>query len=208
MAALDEAMDLADEGALAQLYTVAVDCNVFGPFRSALESHINVGVQCQCGPAHIQARLRRVISDPANDAQMIDQTLTLRRFTNKAVAALFAREEAGEPKAVTREDKQRQLELEDAVRTGFKEGFGSRQNAPAEWIGMPSLLSITCASLTSSKTPRRGHAQGSRFRHRGRVQRPSRRDYRPDRLHARQGRLQGVLLDAAGEAAAAQQVCE
>lgn len=29
---------------------------------------------------------------------------------------------------------QTQLELEDAVRAGFKAGLGSRQNAPAEWI--------------------------------------------------------------------------
>lgn len=42
-------MDLADETALIQLYTVAVDCNVFGPFRSALHSHINVSLDPQPG---------------------------------------------------------------------------------------------------------------------------------------------------------------
>ena len=40
-------MDLADEAALIQLYTVAVDCNVFGPFRSALHAHINVSLESQ-----------------------------------------------------------------------------------------------------------------------------------------------------------------
>lgn len=32
-------------------------------------------------------------------------------------------------------DAARLLELRDAVRSGFKGGMGSRQNAPAEWIG-------------------------------------------------------------------------
>ena len=76
---------------------------------------------------------------------MIDQTLTLRRFTNKAVAALFSRKEIdveGEGNTASREDKQRQLELEDAVRTGFKKGLGSRQNAPAEWIGRYKCLCL------------------------------------------------------------------
>ena len=29
----------------------------------------------------------------------------------------------------------RQLELQEAIRSGCKAGMGSRQNAPAEWIG-------------------------------------------------------------------------
>lgn len=36
-------------------------------------------------------------------------------------------------------DRSRQLELQDAVRAGFKAGMGSRQNAPAEWIGTSPL---------------------------------------------------------------------
>ena len=99
-----------------------------------------------------QERLRKIISDPANDAQMIDGTLTLKRFADKAVSGLFdpdttttsrptltaadmvnIKPTGGEDDA--RGEVRRRLELEDAIRVGFKLGMGSRQNAPAEWIG-------------------------------------------------------------------------
>jgi cullin-4 len=74
---------------------------------------------------------------------MIDGTLTLKRFADKAIKGLLAREDAlrdeGDLEApvqsLTIEEKDRQIELEDAVRSGLKQGLGSRQNAPAEWIG-------------------------------------------------------------------------
>jgi hypothetical protein len=37
-------------------------------------------------------------------------------------------------------EAQRKLELEDAVRKGFRAGMSSRENAPAEWIGMFLLM--------------------------------------------------------------------
>lgn len=56
---------------------------------------------------------------------MIDGTLTLKRFADRAVASLFT----------SKVFLDQRLELEDAVRVGVKAGMGSRQNAPAEWIG-------------------------------------------------------------------------
>ena len=86
---------------------------------------------------------------------MIDGTLNLKRFTDKSIRGLFSKhrkeemssigeeghhekaekvEEEEEPE-LTAEERKRLLELEDAIRVGFKAGMGSRQNAPAEWIG-------------------------------------------------------------------------
>jgi len=151
--ALDEAMYRADTDALARLYAFCIHAKAFTVFAKALHDHI-------------EARIRVVISDPANDPQMIDSTLKLKRFADRAVASLFhtavkvihsdAKEDQGDvddvdmedsngsssgngkdkKKAkVSGEDRTRQLELEEAVRSGFKAGLGSRQNAPAEWIG-------------------------------------------------------------------------
>ncbi|WWD19893.1 hypothetical protein CI109_104362 [Kwoniella shandongensis] len=135
--ALDEAMDNADSPALARLYQLSVDVNVFPLFFRALQDHL-------------EARLKTIISDPANDPHMIDGTLKLKRFADKAVADLFpaviadvgevdkeesekAREEK-EALEKKRTERTREFELEEAIRTGFKLGMGSRQNAPAEWI--------------------------------------------------------------------------
>lgn len=109
---------------------------------------------------HIEARIRTVISDPANDRQMIDSTLKLKRFIDKSVAGLFAApvrtihakgdedvEMEDKPK-LSAEERNKQLELEDAVRSGFKAGLGSRQNAPAEWIG--EFMPLQSSMLTQS----------------------------------------------------------
>jgi cullin-4 len=139
----------ADTAALARLYPFSCDAHVFTVFVKALHDHID-------------ARVRVVISDPSNDPQMIDSTLKLKRFADSAVAGLFhvaprtirsseAKEEEMEMDededddkdndkdnrghVITPEERTRRLELEEAVRSGFKSGFGSRQNAPAEWIG-------------------------------------------------------------------------
>ena len=101
--------------------------------------------------------MRKLISDPANDPNMIDETLVLKRFADRSIAGLFAREEVVEtmdesadtagvdddddnseqtPVPVVFSEVQRKLELEDAVRKGFRAGMSSRENAPAEWIGM------------------------------------------------------------------------
>ena len=142
-AALDEAMVLADEVALADLYKLAVDCQIFTDFKNAFQAHIDVSSFFDSsGPADIQERLRKLISDPANDPQMIEGTLTLKRFADKAIKGLLAKEDVvmteGDldiPVQSLTIQKDRQIELEDAVRSGFKQGLGSRQNAPAEWIG-------------------------------------------------------------------------
>jgi cullin-4 len=84
---------------------------------------------------------------------MIEGTLTLKRFADNAVSRLFgtgtiteedvdADEEVKAQtekvdKAHTLAEGRRRMELEDAIRKGFKAGLGSRQNAPAEWIGKP-----------------------------------------------------------------------
>ena len=101
--------------------------------------------------------MRKLISDPANDSKMIDETLILKRFADRSIAGLFARKEVVEPMDETAaksgmdddddapertpvpvgfSEVQRKLELEDAVRKGFRAGMNSRENAPAEWIGM------------------------------------------------------------------------
>jgi cullin-4 len=82
---------------------------------------------------------------------MIESTLALKRFADGAIAALFATDgdvtmeldgpedvfDSGRQRSrLTGDERTRQMELEEAIRTGFKIGMGSRQNAPAEWIGM------------------------------------------------------------------------
>jgi cullin-4 len=107
---------------------------------------------------------------------MIEETLKLKRFTDKSVAALFTSSKPKHPQTTNAEEmevdeiaaekdddeeqkeekededeqgdeiivagpvRNMQLELQDAIRTGFKAGMGSRQNAPAEWIGKSSLF--------------------------------------------------------------------
>lgn len=83
---------------------------------------------------------------------MIEGTLNLKRFTDKAVAGLFAikpeiaqmiQKVMAPPEQIVRSteipltvpEKKRLIELEDSIRIGMKAGMGSRQNAPAEWIG-------------------------------------------------------------------------
>lgn len=108
---------------------------------------------------NIQGRLRKLISDPKNDPKMIEETLILKRFADRSISGLFNRDEApldtGDepmngagptldddddveetPPPVGYNEVQRKLELEDAVRKGFRAGMSSRENAPAEWIGM------------------------------------------------------------------------
>ena len=102
--------------------------------------------------------MKKLISDPANDPKMIDETLILKRFVDRSITGLFARDDEAAPPVDDPADKsglndeddeyertpvpvgfsevQRKLELEDAVRKGFRSGMGSRENAPAEWIGM------------------------------------------------------------------------
>ena len=83
--------------------------------------------------------------------QMIEGTLTIKRFADKAVGGLFASnvpktqqadehmssmKDLEEPvQALGVSERRRQIELEDSIRVGLKAGMGSRQNAPAEWIG-------------------------------------------------------------------------
>lgn len=74
---------------------------------------------------------------------MIEGTLNFKRFADKAVSGLLAKEDAKVAEdelevplqSLTVQEQDRQIELEDAVRSGLKQGLGSRQNAPAEWIG-------------------------------------------------------------------------
>ncbi|KAK4685778.1 hypothetical protein P7C73_g4368, partial [Tremellales sp. Uapishka_1] len=125
-AALEEAMTLSDAPALKRLYQFAVDVDVFPLLRVALQSFI-------------ETRLKTIISDPANDSQMIESTLALKRFTDRAVADLFPEEDiiVEDEVAINPQDgleRSREMDLEDAIRNGFKTGMGSRQNAPAEWI--------------------------------------------------------------------------
>ncbi|WWC64862.1 uncharacterized protein I303_107476 [Kwoniella dejecticola CBS 10117] len=135
--ALDEAMDLQNTEYLSKLYTFSTDVNSFGVLSQALEDHL-------------EARLKTLLSDPANDPKMIDATLKMKRFTDGAISSLFssAAENPAQKQTDQEEDKtaakeisekkrlrrNRQFELEESSRVGFKKGLGSRQNAPAEWI--------------------------------------------------------------------------
>jgi cullin-4 len=154
-------MHLSDGDALSRLYGFSVDVQVFGEFVECLKT--NVEVSCtlmSLGRTDEQERLKKLISDPANDSKMIDDTLVLKRFVDRSIAGLFTRDEeaaapvdetAGKsglndddeehertPAPVGFSEVQRKLELEDAVRKGFRAGMSSRENAPAEWIGMSS----------------------------------------------------------------------
>lgn len=64
---------------------------------------------------------------------MIEESLKLKRFADSAVAGLFG--DADDTASTSKEERARSSELRDAVHVGFKKGLGSRQNAPAEWIG-------------------------------------------------------------------------
>lgn len=64
---------------------------------------------------------------------MIDGSLELKRFADGAVRKPFSKE--GPSDSLGSEDARQLIELQDAIRVGFKAGMGSRQNAPAEWIG-------------------------------------------------------------------------
>ncbi|OCF77529.1 hypothetical protein I204_01517 [Kwoniella mangroviensis CBS 8886] len=137
--ALDESMDSQDQGSLSRLYTFSTDVNSFPILVKSLEDHL-------------EAKLKALISDPANDPQMIDGTLKVKRFTDKAISSLFEpsqddvimqdkdddvekdKKDGKTMLEAKRLRRNRQFELEEAARTGFKKGMGSRQNAPAEWI--------------------------------------------------------------------------
>lgn len=80
---------------------------------------------------------------------MIEQTLKLKRFADHSVAGLFRGDSASEVAdevdgshvGINRE--QRKSELEDAIRKGCRAGLGSRENAPAEWIGQSEIKNIS-----------------------------------------------------------------
>ncbi|WRT69963.1 uncharacterized protein IL334_006954 [Kwoniella shivajii] len=141
--ALDESMDSTDIESLTRLYQLSVDVNVFPTLVKSLEKHL-------------EERLKAIILDPKNDPQMIDGTLKMKRFADRAISSLF---ESPTPSSDDIEDdnggekekeqqkkdekahverkrivRNRQFELEEAVRVGLKNGLASRQNAPAEWI--------------------------------------------------------------------------
>ncbi|WWC72278.1 uncharacterized protein I206_106240 [Kwoniella pini CBS 10737] len=134
--AVDECMDSQNVESLSRLCTFSIDVNSFGVLVQAVEDHL-------------EDRLKTLISDHANDSKMIDATLKIKRFTDKAISSLFSSsEDLSLDKSEDVEDKvfakdiseqkrlrrNRQFELEEASRVGFKKGLGSRQNAPAEWI--------------------------------------------------------------------------
>ena len=119
-------MDGQDQSALKRLYKFSVDCNVFSDLVVSLREHV-------------KSRLTRLISNPENDSRMIEGTLTLKRFVDKTLAGLFEIDSTSEEERDS-DERSRELDLEDAVRVGFKEGIGSRQNAPAEWIGKHPLF--------------------------------------------------------------------
>lgn len=123
----------ADPEALSRLYLYCVHT---GSFKTLVKSMQD----------HIVSRITTIISDPANDPQMIESTLKLKRFVDTTVASLFstptktiqatteADASAHDQEHLSEAERGRQLDLEDAVRSGFKFGLRSRQNAPAEWI--------------------------------------------------------------------------
>lgn len=75
---------------------------------------------------------------------MIDETLQLKRFADSSASGLFGLDSSDPDKmaGMAREDKDRFYELRDAIHNGFKAGLGSRQNAPAEWIGKLHWLQV------------------------------------------------------------------
>ncbi|BEI84475.1 hypothetical protein CcaverHIS002_0410790 [Cutaneotrichosporon cavernicola] len=132
--ALDESLYRADTDALSRLFVYSQQAKAFKVMAKAVHDHI-------------ETRIRTVIADPSNDRQMIESVFKLKRFVDKAVADLFevpakpieaedgdVEMEGAEAPKLSQEERNKQLELEEAVRSGFKAGLGSRKNAPAEWI--------------------------------------------------------------------------
>jgi cullin 4 len=68
---------------------------------------------------------------------MIDETLKLKRFADSSASGLFGAKTGDDTDtdALNQDDRVRFYDLRDAIHNGFKAGLGSRQNAPAEWIG-------------------------------------------------------------------------
>lgn len=77
---------------------------------------------------------------------MIDGSLELKRFADGAVMKPFSKESPST--ALSSQDARQLIELQDAIRLGFKAGMGSRQNAPAEWIGTYDTRQQAARELT------------------------------------------------------------
>ncbi|KAE8541615.1 hypothetical protein D1P53_001784 [Cryptococcus gattii VGV] len=143
--AVEEAMSNDEAKGFSELYQFSIETDKFASFVKSLENYLS-------------SRVSTLISNPANDPHMIDEILKLKRFAEKAVSNLFSEEDTkplladDDVQMISVEEKEerekqmetarakkqnvrmRMFELEEAVRTGFKTGMGSRQNAPAEWI--------------------------------------------------------------------------
>jgi cullin-4 len=109
---------------------------------------------------------------------MIDQTLKLKRFADRSVSSLFPSEssdndeeerngddeEQDDPMEGRLDRAQRKSELEDAIRKGCRAGMGSRENAPAEWIGesLSAIRGLNLLLSDFSQTPGRCYEKRSR----------------------------------------------
>jgi hypothetical protein len=78
---------------------------------------------------------------------MIDTVLNMKRFLDGTLSAYHQ-------SSVTMISVSQQRELQDKVRSAFRNGIGARQNAPAECIGGWRIG----VNLTASEIPRHRHA--------------------------------------------------
>jgi cullin-4 len=92
---------------------------------------------------------------------MIDGTLKLKQFADSAIVGLFTVEHAPLDETALREERSRQLELQDGIRNGFKTGMGSRQNAPAEWIGAYLIVAALTPAKHLDSAMRKGQGAGT-----------------------------------------------
>jgi cullin-4 len=171
--ALDEAMDSSDQDALIRLHRFVDSCEVFAPFVSAMEAHVKVSslFALDCRSTDLKERLTTLISNPENDARMIEATVALKRFADTAVRTLFKEDDTNSPISTLRpaktfqQNRAQEIELEDAIRVGFKAGMGSRQNAPAEWIGRSDLSLCSSTLIDPAKhldtVMRKGQGSGT-----------------------------------------------
>lgn len=150
--ALDEAMYRDGTEALHRLYTFCSQGGLISVFATALRSHIEERMKQlisdpENDPQMIDSTLKfKRFADSAvaqifgGAARSAPTRAAVERpsrpSTPRARAALGGlRSGAVTPSEGAPRGKSRsQLELEDAVRAGFKAGLVSRQNAPAEWI--------------------------------------------------------------------------
>lgn len=125
--ALVEAMARSDAQTLRRLYLALINVRKFSDFKRLFSEHV-------------AARCKRLIGDPANDARMVGDLLTFKRFCEHSIDLLYAHQEdvstdrTADGVRLSPVEQRRRLALEAEMRDGIRAGVETRQAVPAEMI--------------------------------------------------------------------------